>query len=112
MRGIFPALFFLYQNRKEMINLTLSKQYGKYIVTLTKHSLKRIIERNIPGNKVVNTILTAAEQNRIDNSEILIENREENFSLVVVIKGFEITLVTAINKISCYMKENTARIAV
>lgn len=48
--------------------MTLSKQYGKYIVTLTKHSLKRILERNIPGNRIIHTILTAAEQNKVGNT--------------------------------------------
>ncbi len=92
--------------------MTLSKQYGKYIVTLTKHSLERILERDIPGNRIIHTILTAAEQNKVDNSEILIENKEEGFSLIAKIKNHEITIITALNKVNCYRKENTALVAV
>ncbi len=93
--------------------MTLSKQYGKYIVTLTKHSLKRILERNIPGNRIIHTILTAAEQNHLDSSsELMIENRTENFSLIVAIENTEIKIITALNKINCHRQAGTELIAV
>jgi len=31
--------------------MTLTKNYGKYSITISKHSLHRIVKRNIPPDK-------------------------------------------------------------
>jgi len=99
--------------------MNLSKRYGKFNVIITHHSLKRMIKRKIPGDKIIKTILSLGqdrlEQYNNSNIDILVTNLTQNYSLVLSITDYNITLITALNKTNCHIskdKQNTIIIAV
>lgn len=66
----------------------MTKRYGKIRIALTRHGLERISSRGIPAEKIVSSILQAAEQldlNSRQKMDIMIENTAGNFSLVVAV---------------------------
>lgn len=93
----------------------MTKRYGKIRITLTRHGLERISSRGIPAEKIVNTILQAAEQldlNSRQKMDIMIENTAGNFSLVVAVNGNNFKIVTAICRTGAYRQQGTDLIAV
>ena len=93
----------------------MTKRYGKIRIALTRHGLERISSRGIPAEKIVNTILQAAEQldlNSRQKMDIMIENTEGNFSLVVAVNGNNFKIITAIGRTDAYRQQGTDLIAV
>lgn len=92
--------------------MTLSKQYGKFRVTITHHALKRMIQRSIYADNIIKIILKAVKQ--YQNSEkLIIANEQEGYCLVVVIEGNNnITLITVIKSNTYKPKDNELLIAV
>ena len=93
----------------------MTKRYGKIRIALTRHGLERISSRGIPPEKIVNTILQAAEQldlNSRQKMDIMIENTEGNFSLVVAVNGNNFKIITAIGRTDAHRQQGTELITV
>ena len=93
----------------------MTKKFGKIRITLTRHGLERISSRGIPPEKIVGSILQAAEQldlNSRQKMDVMIENTAGNFSLVVAVSGNNFKIITAIYKTGAYRKQGTDLIAV
>jgi len=93
----------------------MTKRYGKIRIALTRHGLERISSRGIPAEKIVSSILQAAEQldlNSRQKMDIMIENTEGNFSLVVAVNGNNFKIITAIGRTDAYRQQGTDLIAV
>ena len=91
--------------------MVLSKQYGKYQVTITCHALWRMIQRSIYADNIIKIILNAAKQYQ-NSKKLIIVNEQENYSLVVVIEGNNIVLITVIKSNTYKPKENELLITV
>ncbi len=81
-----------------------------YRITLTKHVIERILNRNIPHQQILHTIFSVID--KINNGNVLIENALYNFSLVLYVKDNHIKLITAIDKVNCWIKPDTQVLAV
>ena len=92
--------------------MTLSKQYGEYQITISHHSLKRIIQRNIPANNIIKVILSIIHNINQENIKLIIVNKTENYSLVIAKESNNITLITVIKTTEYRSKENELLIAV
>lgn len=91
----------------------MTKKFGKIRITLTDHGLERISSRGIPANKIISTILKAAEQINIQGRQnIMIENREGNFSLVIAVNKNNFKIITAIGRTGAHRQQGTELIAV
>lgn len=89
--------------RKYTINNT------HYRITITDHAQQRIIDRSIPADHIVSSILTMLRDNTITRMAkyIMLKNLTQNFSLVLYCSNNHIKLITALDKISCYAKAGT-----
>ena len=93
----------------------MTKKFGKIRITLTTHGLERISSRGIPAEKIVSSILQAAEQldlNSRQKMDIMIENTEGNFSLVVAVNGNNFKIITAIGRTDAHRQQGTELITV
>lgn len=78
----------------------LTKNYGQFDVSITKHALRRMVQRNIYREGVVQIILKVIHTITEEENKIILIFREDNFSLVVKKEGNLLTIITAIR--GCY----------
>ena len=83
-----------------------------YRIILTLHLLQRIQERQINTKNIIPAIITYLKNHSITNGDVMLEVTSENFSLVLNIKKNNVKLITVINKVNCYVKPGTLRVAI
>jgi hypothetical protein len=96
-----------------MVN-TFTLNNKTYSIRLSDHASERLQQRNIDLFQAVGAILSLGE-NRIteysgNNRDIFILDNEHNFSVVCNIEFRTITIVTAIDKVDCFIKSGTIAI--
>ena len=78
----------------------LTKNYGQFDVSITKHALRRMVQRNIYREGVVQIILKVISTITDKENKIIIIFKDDNFSLVIKKEQNTITIITAIR--GCY----------
>ncbi len=74
----------------------LTKNYGKYDVSITYHALQRMVERRIYQEGIVRTILSVVHTITAKNKKMILIFTEKDFSLIVKKEGNAIIVITAI----------------
>lgn len=74
----------------------LTKNYGMYDVSITKHALKRMIQRNIYRDGIIQSILKIIHSVTAQDQKIILVFRQDNFSLVIKKENNSIVIITAI----------------
>lgn len=83
-----------------------------YRIIITEHALKRVADRQIPANHIINTIIDMIAQHTNMGKYIMLKNMAHNFSLVINIHNNNIKIITALNKTTCYTKKDTQVITI
>lgn len=95
-----------------MDSFTINNQ--TFNIILTNHAVKRLQERNIDKFQAIGAIM-AIGQNKIleykdTNKDIMVIDKQNNFSIVATIEGQDIVIITLIDKSDIYVKEGTTAI--
>lgn len=94
----------------KMIN-TFTINNKTYSIRLSDHAQLRLQQRNIDLFQAVGAILALGEKRIVDyagsNRDILIQDKEHNFSVVCCIESRTITIITVIDNADAYAKEGT-----
>lgn len=89
----------------------LTKNYGMYDVSITKHALRRMVQRNIYREGIIQVILKVIHSITEKEEKIILVFRQDNFSLVVKKESNLLTIITAIR--GCYQSQgNELHIAI
>lgn len=105
----------MYKNFNKKVGYTVATFTIKnktYSVRLTKHAELRLKERNIDLYQTIGNILSLGEKRIINysgsNRDILIQDKENGFSIVCTIELRTIYIITVIDNCDCWVKSGTS----